>query len=299
MTILTSSSSAPVRGITYMILGGVFMAVNNAMLKWVSGYPPGEVLFLRGIFTVLSILVLVGFSGRLGSLRVHRVSGHLVRAGFMVFSTFCFILGLRYLPLGETTAITFAGPLFVTAMAAPILGESVGWRRWMAVVVGFSGILLITRPTGDAFQLAALLPLGAAFGSAIRDVVTRKMTVNESSIAILLTTTLALMWAGLMTLPFGWRMPTAFDLGVIVASGILVTAGHYYTIETFRHAETALVSPFKYLSIVWAILIGFMVWGDIPDAWMIGGTSLVVLSGLYILHREIVVQRRRAMERPV
>lgn len=293
MTVLISSSSAPVRGIAYMILGGVFMAVNNAMLKWVSGYPPGEVLFLRGIFTVLSILVLVGFSGRLSSLRVHRVSGHLLRAGFMVFSTFCFILGLRYLPLGETTAITFAGPLFVTAMAAPILGESVGWRRWMAVVVGFTGILLITRPTGDAFQLAALLPLGAAFGAAIRDVVTRKMTVKESSIAILLTTTLALMWAGLMTLPFGWRMPTAFDMGVIVASGILVTAGHYYTIETFRHAETALVSPFKYLSIVWAILIGFMVWGDIPDAWMIGGTSLVVLSGLYILHREIVVQRRR------
>lgn len=299
MTVLTSSSSAPVRGIVYMILGGVFMAVNNAMLKWVSGYPPGEVLFLRGIFTALSILVLVSFSGGLRSLRVNRISGHLVRAGCMVFSTFCFVLGLRYLPLGETTAITFAGPLFVTAMAGPFLGESVGWRRWMAVVVGFSGILLITRPTGDAFQLAALLPLGAAFGAAIRDVVTRKISVNESSIAILLTTTLALMWGGLMTLPFGWRMPTPFDMGVIVASGILVTAGHYYTIETFRHAETALVSPFKYLSIVWAILIGFMVWGDIPDVWMIGGTSLVVLSGLYILHREIVAQRRRSARVPV
>jgi drug/metabolite transporter (DMT)-like permease len=299
MTVLISSSSAPVRGIVYMILGGVFMAVNNAMLKWVSGYPPGEVLFLRGIFTALSILVLVSFSGGLRSLRVNRISGHLVRAGCMVFSTFCFVLGLRYLPLGETTAITFAGPLFVTAMAGPFLGESVGWRRWMAVVVGFSGILLITRPTGDAFQLAALLPLGAAFGAAIRDVVTRKISVNESSIAILLTTTLALMWGGLMTLPFGWRMPTPFDMGVIAASGVLVTAGHYYTIETFRHAETALVSPFKYLSIVWAILIGFMVWGDIPDVWMIGGTSLVVLSGLYILHREIVAQRSRTARDPV
>lgn len=299
MTVATPSSSAPVRGIVYMVMGGFFMAVNNAMLKWVADYPPGEVLFLRGIFTVLSILVLVGFSGRFRSLRVNRISGHLVRAGCMVFSTFCFILGLRYLPLGETTAITFAGPLFVTAMAGPFLGESVGWRRWMAVVIGFTGILLITRPTGDAFQLAALLPLGAAFGAAIRDVVTRRMTENESSIAILLTTTLALMWAGLMTLPFGWRMPTLFDMGVIVASGILVTAGHYYTIETFRHAETALVSPFKYLSIVWAMLIGFSVWGEIPDAWMIGGTSLVVLSGLYILHREIVLQRRRAIERGV
>ncbi len=296
MAVTTSTSSAPVRGIAYMIMGGVFMGVNNAMLKWVSGYPPGEVLFLRAVVTVLSILVLVGFSGRLSSLRVNRISGHLVRAGCMVFSTFCFILGLRYLPLGETTAITFAGPLFVTAMAGPFLGERVGWRRWMAVVVGFSGILLITRPTGDAFQIAALLPLGAAFGAAIRDVVTRRMTERESSTAILLTTTLALMWAGLMTLPFGWRMPTLFDMGVIVASGILVTAGHYYTIETFRHAETALVSPFKYLSIVWAILIGFAVWGDIPDVWMIGGTSLVVLSGLYILHREIVAQRRRATE---
>ena len=212
----------------------------------------------------------------------------------MVVSTFLFIYALRFLPLGETVAITFAGPLFVTAMAPFALGETVGWRRWAAVFVGFAGVLFITRPTAEAFQLAALLPLGAAFLSAVRDLVTRRITVNESSMAILLTTTLALMGAGLCTIPFGWRMPSLADAGVMAVSGVLVAVGHYYTIETFRHAVTALVSPFKYLSIIWASLIGLLVWGEVPDSWMTFGTLLVVASGLYILHRELLVRRRAA-----
>ena len=289
-----ASSSAPVRGIAYMVLGGVFMTVNNAMLKWVADYPPGETLVIRGVFTLLSIFVMVGVSGRYASLRINSFSAHAVRAGCMVVSTFCFIFALRFLPLGETVAITFAGPLFVTAMAPFVLGETVGWRRWAAVIVGFVGILFITRPTAEAFQLAALLPLTAAFLAALRDMVTRRMTISESSMAILLTTTLALMAAGLCTIPFGWRMPTLADAGVMAVSGVLVAAGHYYTIETFRHAATALVSPFKYLSIIWAVLIGLLVWGDVPDSWMMTGTLLVVASGLYILHRELLVRRRAA-----
>jgi drug/metabolite transporter (DMT)-like permease len=282
-----------------MVLGGVFMSLNNAMLKWVADYPPGETLFIRGAFTLLAIFVIVGASGRYSSLRVNSLSGHAVRAGCMVVSTFCFILGLRFLPLGETIAITFAGPLFVTALATPVFGETVGWRRWVAVFVGFAGILFITRPTAEAFQIAALLPLSSAFLSAARDMVTRRITVSESSIAILLTTNLALMGAGLFTMPFAWQTPSLFDAGVMAVSGILVAVGHYYTIETFRHAATALVSPYKYLSIIWAMLLGLLIWGDVPDSWMITGTLLVVGSGLYILHREWMLRRRKARQNDV
>jgi drug/metabolite transporter (DMT)-like permease len=287
-----SSSSAPLRGILYMVLGGFFMTINNAMLKWVSDFPPGQTVFIRGLFTVVSILVIVSASGRIGHLRVGRPATHVVRAASMALSVTCFILGLRYLPLGETVAITFAGPLFVTALATPLLGETVGWRRWTAVVVGFVGVLIIARPTAELFQLAALLPLGAASLAALRDLLTRRMTASESSEAILMTTTLGLIVAGLCTLPFGWAPIGWEDVAVMAASGVLATAGHYYTIETFRHAETALVSPFKYLTIVWAIVIGIAVWGDIPDIWMLAGTAVVVVSGLYILHREYSVHRR-------
>lgn len=289
-----SSSSAPLRGILYMVLGGFFMTVNNGMLKWVSHFPPGQTVFIRGLFTVVVILVIVSASGRIGQLRVVRPAGHVVRAVSMALSVACFIIGLRYLPLGETVAITFAGPLFVTALATPLLGEIVGWRRWSAVVVGFFGILIIARPTAELFQLAALLPLGAALLAALRDLLTRRMTASESSEAILMTTTLGLIVAGLCTLPFGWDPIGWEDVAVMAASGVFATAGHYYTIETFRHAETALVSPFKYLTIVWAIVIGIVVWGDIPDIWMLAGTAVVVASGLYILHREYSVHRRKA-----
>lgn len=289
-----SSSSAPLRGIFYMVLGGFFMTINNAMLKWVADFPPGQTVFIRGLFTALAILVVVAASGRVGQLRIGRPAAHVVRAVSMALSVTCFILGLRFLPLGETVAITFAGPLFVTALATPLLGEIVGWRRWTAVVVGFAGILIIARPTAELFQLAALLPLGAALLAALRDLLTRRMTASESSEAILLTTTLGLILSGLLTLPFAWTPIGWDDVAVMAASGVFATAGHYYTIETFRHAETALVSPFKYLTIVWAIVIGIVVWGDIPDAWMLAGTSVVVASGLYILHREFAVHRRRA-----
>jgi len=287
-----SMSSAPLRGIFYMALGGFFMTINNAMLKWVSGFPPGQTIFIRGLFTVAVILAVARATGRVGLLRVGRPSTHIIRAVSMALSVACFIFGLRYLPLGETVAITFAGPLFVTALATPLLGEIVGWRRWTAVVVGFVGILVIARPTAGLFQLAALFPLGAALLAALRDLLTRRMTASESSEAILLTTTLGLVICGLLTLPFGWSPLGWSDVAVMAASGAFATAGHYYTIETFRHAETALVSPFKYLTIVWATAIGVIVWGDIPDAWMLTGTAIVVASGLYILHREYAVHRQ-------
>jgi drug/metabolite transporter (DMT)-like permease len=287
-----SVSSAPLRGILYMALGGFFMTLNNAMLKWVADYPLGEILFIRSASTMVLVLAVAALSGQTASLRVVSWKGHAVRAATMVFSAACFIAALRFLPLGETVAITFAGPLFVTALAGPLLGELVGWRRWSAVVVGFLGVLLITRPTAELFQLAVLLPVGAALLSALRDLLTRRMTVRESSMSIMMTTTLGMLIAGLCTLPFGWRMPTLLDGLVMAGSGVMVIAGYYYTIDTFRHAEVALVSPFKYLSIVWATMLGFAVWGDIPDIWMIGGTALVVGSGLYILHREYTTRRR-------
>jgi len=161
------------------------------------------------------------------------------------------------------------------------------------VIVGFIGVLVITRPTGDLARLAALLPLGSAFAAALRDLITRRMTARESSNAILITTTSAVMLAGLFTLPYGWRMPTPGDVGLLAMGGIVTGFGHYCMIETFRHAEAALVAPFKYSSILWAAALGFLFWGDLPDAWVVAGTIIVVASGLYILHRELVRRRPR------
>lgn len=276
-----------------MLLAGLLMTGNNAILKWLTtGYPVGEIIFIRGIFIWFPIAYFIARSGGLLSIRVTRLRLHAVRAGCVAFSAFVYILGLRYLPLADVTAIGFSTPLFVTALATFLLGETVGWRRWSAVVVGFIGIIVITKPTGDVVTLAVLFPIASAFWTGIRDMVTRRMVSTESSNAILITSTAAVMIAGLCSAPFGWIAPTPLDFGLMALAGIFSGFGHYFMIEAFRYAEAVIVSPFRYLTIVWAITLGYLIWGDFPDEYVIAGIILVVCSGLYILHREIVVRRR-------
>jgi len=167
---------------------------------------------LRGLFVLFPIAYLVWRKGGLSSLRVGNVKGQGFRAALVVAATFLFVTGLEFLPLADAVSITFAGPLFLTAMAAAILGETVGWRRWAAVVVGFTGVVLIMRPTGGAVQWAALLPLSASFLGASRDIVTRHLAGRESSVAILAVTTTAVIFAGLVTLPFGWKPVAGKDI---------------------------------------------------------------------------------------
>lgn len=283
--------SAALRGILFMLAGTFFMSINNAVLKWLSeGYPAGQVLFMRGFFIFIPIAFFIWREGGFRSARVESYQGHVLRAAFTVASAFMFVIGVRYLPLADATAISFAGPLFITMLATPILGEYVGWRRWSAVIVGFIGVLIITRPTGDVVRLAVLLPLGSAFAAAMRDLITRRIAPRETSNSILVTTTSAVALAGLVTLPFGWIVPTPADLGLIALGGIVSGFGHYCMIETFRHAEAGLVAPFKYSSILYAVGMGYLFWGDLPDAWVIAGTVILVGSGLYILRREMTRQ---------
>jgi len=280
-------SAAPLKGIAYMVVGGAFLTANDAVLKWLTGvYLTGQIMALRGLFVLLPIAFLVWRQGGVSSLRVGSVRGQGFRAGLVVTGTFLFVTGLEYLPLADAISITFAGPLFITAMAAAILGEAVGWRRWAAVVVGFTGVVLIMRPGSGAMQWAALLPLAASFTGALRDIVTRHLAGRESSVAILAVTTVTVIFAGLLTLPFGWQPVAGPDVLLFALGGILLGSAHYCLIEAFRYAEAALVAPFKYASIIWAVLFGFAIWGDLPDAWTLLGSAVVVASGLYILHRE-------------
>ncbi len=279
--------AAPLRGILCMLGGGLLLTVNDAVMKWLTAdYPLGQVLFLRGAFVFLPIALLTWQTGGFAALRVRNVPGQAVRAAAMICSSFLFIGGLSLLPLADAIALSFAGPLFLTALATPMLGERVGWRRWSAVLIGFAGVLVMLRPTGEALYWAALLPLGAALAGAFRDVFTRRIAVTETTIGILVVSTAAVTLAGLCTAPFGWQPLVARDIGLFALAGLLLGGAHYLMIESFRFAEVALVAPFKYASMLWATLFGFLVWGHLPDSWMLTGSAMVIASGLYILHRE-------------
>lgn len=294
----TASSLSPTRGIVCMIGGVALASMSDAIMKWLSaGYPIGEILSVRGVFFIAPILLLIRREGGFAILRVKSKGGQAWRALLTVISIFMFMEGLRQMALADATAVTLTQPLFVTALAPLLLREHVGWRRWLAVAIGFAGVVVMIRPTGDAIAWAALWPLGAALLAALRDLVTRRNTLADSSVATLLYSTLATALTGLATLPFGWLSISAFDLALMACAGLLLGVGHYLLIETFRWAEAAVVAPFLYMFMVWAVIIGYVVWGDIPDQWVAGGAVLVIGSGLYILRREVRLRaRRRAAE---
>jgi drug/metabolite transporter (DMT)-like permease len=275
------------RGIVCMLLGVILLGLNDALIKTLAlGYPVGELLFVRGAFVMPWVMILAYRAGGLRSLRVVNVKGQAWRGVLVIAGSFLFVNGLRYLPLADAIAISFTGPLFTTAMAPYALGEKVGWRRRGAVLVGFLGVLIMARPGGGALQWAVLLPLGAALCGGVRDLITRRIARSETTVSMLFVTTAVVMLAGLATAPFGWAPLRGADLWVFASSGVLVAGAHYLLIEAFRYAEAALVAPFKYTSMIWAVLFGYLFFGDLPDAWTLAGASVVVLAGLYILHRE-------------
>ena len=281
------TASAPVKAIALMVAGAAFLTANDAVIKWLAGgYPIGEIMFFRGLFVLPALMLLSWRVGGAFSLRVTNWRGQIMRAGLAIAGSFLFFLALKNMPLADAVAVEFAGPLILTALAAPLLAERVGWRRWLAVAVGFAGVLVMLRPGGDALRWVVVLPLGAAFLGALKDILTRRLAATETSAAMLAITTLGVTLAGLATLPFGWRWPDAGSMALFVGTGVLHGIAGYLLTETFRHAEAATVSPFRYTAMVWAVLLGLIIWGDVPDAWMITGAAIIAASGIYVLHRE-------------
>jgi drug/metabolite transporter (DMT)-like permease len=284
---VSRGSASPGRGITFSLLGGALLTANDAVLKWLTGdYPVGQLLFYRGLFVLMAVCVIVWRSGGVEIIRINNVRGQFQRAGFAFTSGFLFITGISFLPLADAIAITFAGPLFVTILAALMLGEDVGWRRWAAVAIGFLGVMVMVRPSAEAVQWAALFPLAASLAGALRDITTRRISAHETSMSILCFSTVSVIGFGLCTLPFGWAELNYEDLGLMALSGLFVGGAHYLLIERFRWAEAALLAPFKYTNMIWAVLFGFVIFGDLPDAWTLSGAGIVVVGGLYIAHRE-------------
>ncbi len=274
-----------------MVAASGLLTINDAMVKWLAqSYPVGQVMSLRGVF-VMGIVVAWALARRhAGELRVYNWRLQLMRGGLMSLSTFLFVTALTLMPLADAIAITFAGPILATALAALLLREPTGWRRWSAVAVGFTGVVMMMRPTPELIRIVAIVPLCAALMGAFRDILTRKMgTGGESTLAILLISTLVVALAGLLTIPWGWASLRLIDLVLFAGSALLVALAQGFMIESFRLGEVGLVGPFKYASLVWAVVLGVVIWGDLPGPWTWAGAALVVGSGLYLWHRELTL----------
>ena len=291
----SETGGTPLRSISLMVIASGLLTVNDAMVKWLAqSYPVGQVMTLRGVFVIAVVVLWSMARRRTSELRVSNWRLQLTRGALMSLSTFLFVTALALMPIADAIAIAFAGPVIATALAALLLNESVGWRRWSAIAVGFAGVVVMVRPTPELIRVVAIVPLLAATVGAFRDIVTRRMgTGGESTPAIMLISTSVVTLAGLFTIPLGWAPLAMADLILFVGSALLIAFAQGLMIESFRLGEVGLVGPFKYSSLVWAVLLGLLVWGDLPDAWTWVGSALVVGSGLYIWHRELTLAKAR------
>ena len=266
-----------------MIAGMAFLIGSDTVTKILAEtYPFAQVICLRQLACLLFVLPFVLRSPGLSALRPHNGTLHFVRGLVFICSSFLIILSLSLLPLPTVTAITFAGPIMIALMSAPLLRERVSGSLWLATLLGFVGVLLIIRPGTDAFSWALLVPLAAAFASSIRDMLSRILVRTDTSISILFWSSLVLVAGTALSAPFGWAEMTARSWWLFLLAGAVNFCAHFLLIEAYRFSRAAVVAPFKYTSLLWSTLLGFLVWGDVPGGWVWAGAAILVVSGLWI-----------------
>ena len=279
-------TDAPLRGILMMCFAVLCFTTMNSLVKEARGdLPVVEIIWGRYFFHFALILVM--FPRRVPTLLNSDDKGlQIARSVLVLLATACMFIALGFMPLADAVAITFVGPLLIVALSAVILRETVRPRRWGAVIVGFIGVLVIIRPGADAFQLAALLPVGVALFYALFQIITRYLSHRSDPLSMLFYTALVGALAMSVIVPFGWQTPTIVQWLVLIAVGFLGGVGHYAIIKAYERSEAALVAPFAYTEIIWATTLGLFVFGDFPDLLTFVGTAIIVASGVYVLHRE-------------
>ncbi|MCG8595722.1 MAG: DMT family transporter [Kiloniellales bacterium] len=275
------------QGIGLITLAIALLSAMDTLVKWLSSdYSTIQIMFFRSVFAFLPLAPLVLRAGWAGSLHTRRLGSHVLRSFFGLSAVGCFFWSLALLPLADATAITFAAPLFVTALSLPLLGEVVRARRWTAVGVGFLGVLVMVQPGIGVFQPAALLPLAAALFLALMVIHVRKLTRTESDTTIVLYYTIVSTLVTGAVVPFYWVTPDLTDFLLLAMVGVLGGTGHLALTAAYRRAEASILAPFDYTAMVWAVLFGFLLWGDLParNIWL--GCVIVIASGIYIIYRE-------------
>jgi drug/metabolite transporter (DMT)-like permease len=278
-------------GIFYMLASVFVFSVINALVKWESArYPLDEVVFFRCAFSVLPALGLVFAGGGVRLLRTGRLKEHLGRGILQFVSMMCIFAAFGLMPLADAVAITFSAPLFLTILSIPLLGERVGRHRWAAVLAGFAGVLLMVR-SGGGFggglaSTGALLALASAAIGANVTIAVRRMTLTEASQTLVAYQALVTTALSALLLPFAWTAPGLTDALLMAATGLCSGIGQFWWTQAFRFAPAAVAAPFSYLSMVWSLALGYLIWGDVPGWALVGGGGVVAASGLYILYRE-------------
>jgi drug/metabolite transporter (DMT)-like permease len=280
-------------GVAFMCLGAICMVGLDVSARiLLETYSLPQLVVLRCGFSVLLILIYTAARGELANLRSNRPGWHVARSFLMAGSMFSFFHALRHIPLADVITIAFAAPLIVTALSRPVLGEPVGPWRWAAVIAGFCGVLVVLQPGSGLMHPAAMFALLGAVLYASLSLTARKLRTTESTIAlsIYLFVVPGLIGAGGSFA--NWIAPDAVAWALFMACGFFGGLAFVFINAAYRRAQAALVVPFEYTGLIWAVIAGYLVWGEVPGANTLLGAGIIIASGLFILFRETVVWHR-------
>lgn len=282
------TENAPL-GIVLMLVSVFIFSILNLLVKLAAEhYPLAQVTFFRNLLALVPVGIAVAMSGGLPSLRTAHPLGHLWRSVIGLSAMSLMFWSFHLLPLGTAIAFNFTSPLFLTALAVPLLGERVGLFRWAAVGVGFSGTLIMLRPTGDVLEIGTLVALAAALCQSLAMVTIRQLSRTEPPTTIVFYFTLITTLLCALAQPFVWVTPQGWDWLLLAGCGLTGGAAQLFMTRAYALAPAAVVAPFNYAALLFALLFGWMFWNEIPDLWTLVGAAVVAASGLYILHRETV-----------
>lgn len=279
--------SPRITGILLMVTAMVAFTMLDATAKQlVKTLPPAVAVFGRySVATLLSLGVMLR-SGGFSLFGTRYPALQILRGLLLTGSTILNFIAIMYLQLAQTAAIFFTIPLWVCALSVPLLGEHVGWRRWVAVAIGFCGVLVIMRPGTSDFHWAMLLSMGSSFCGSIYNIVTRKVGARDRAETSLFYVSSIGTLAAAAPLPWLWQMPQGVQWLMLAFMGLAGSAGHFMLIQAHRLAPASALAPFMYTQIIWMILMGYLFFGDVPDLWTIIGAGIVVASGLFVFAGE-------------
>ncbi len=282
----------PIAGIGLALIAAFTFVLQDAGIKWLTtDVGVLQILFLRSLAGLAIIVAWIAATGQALTWRVTQPGLMMLRTVINIVSWCCFFTGLKFLPLATATALFFAFPIFLTALSVPLLGEHVGWRRWIAVVVGFGGVVVMTNP-GGGIEWSMLLMLAAAVGWALTAIATRKLSRTESTMTVLFYTLLGFVVVMAVPQVYVWEPVGPGQYGLVAIVALFGVIAQFTIIKAYGVAPPVLVAPFEYTGLVWAALLGYLVWGDVPATGKIVGAIIIVASGIYIVHREARGQPR-------
>tara|TARA_Y100001936_G_C16037577_1_gene649525 strand:- start:657 stop:1538 length:882 start_codon:yes stop_codon:yes gene_type:complete len=279
-------------GFLYMFLSVCAFSLMDIIVKWSQHYPLGQVLFFRGFFGIIFYFFIIPPDRRNNFYYTRRAGLHFLRCAFGLIALVAIFIALRNLPLATVVSISFAAPIFTTIFSIFLLKENVGFFRWLAVLLGFVGIIIITEPGFNSLNIYYVYPIIFCLGLSYVAIAIRQLSTTEPVWLISLYFSIAITLLSLFTIPFGWVMPNFNDFMILSLIGIFGGVANLWLSQSYKYSEVSLVTPLKYLALVFAIFFGYLIWGEIPTFKNLIGAALVIFSSLIIFRRELYLKKQ-------